>query len=484
MGVDFDPPTYSVPHALTQNVQDTSISFFFSHYAGTAFDPEARNGFNQLWQPMYRQATTQSPLQLATTAITVNIAMMWSFRGCDTWPARHLFTKAVAVASDNLRDPLHNSTDEMLMTILLLDLYDALALHYAPGHLNYGKHKLGALAMIEHRGLTNLATTQGRTLVRAVRHTLLPYLLASREPFPERLDHVFDHPLINGTKVSTLDCISVQLSRVQGRLWKLRLGDRLYKSFEDRRRCYAEIVAEAIRVENLFQDWKASITNSDWLPEYAPRELVVESIRNAGFYGTRCSIWMDLAIAGTWILYSIRHLLTLQVIRQCFADEPTLLNDTEQQELLPRTEKMAQDLADSICEAIPFYLGDTTTPKNPMYSASITFPYTFKRNREAGTRARFPSSYADHQIRAGASGGWMLFPQLVNLWRLAEPEDDAVAIILREGQLNWIKEQVKRLQKIFLFCEPVWFKRGAAKAVKPGAVWELEEQSVVPSSSG
>ena len=53
----------------------------------------------------------------------------------------------------------------------------------------------------------------------------------------------------------------------------------------------------------------------------------------------------------------------------------------------------------------------------------------------------------------------MLFPQLVTVWRFAEPEDDAVAIVLREGQLEWIKGQVRRLQRVFLFSEPVLFKR-------------------------
>ena len=65
----------SIPCSLRQDGLDASICFFFRHYAGTAFDPEAL-GFNQLWQPMYLRAATQSSLRLATAAVTVNIAMM------------------------------------------------------------------------------------------------------------------------------------------------------------------------------------------------------------------------------------------------------------------------------------------------------------------------------------------------------------------------------------------------------------------------
>lgn len=49
---DFDNFSPSIPRALTQALQDPSVCFFFRHYGGTAFDPEARNGFNQLWRPI------------------------------------------------------------------------------------------------------------------------------------------------------------------------------------------------------------------------------------------------------------------------------------------------------------------------------------------------------------------------------------------------------------------------------------------------
>ncbi|KAL9611139.1 MAG: hypothetical protein Q9167_004192 [Letrouitia subvulpina] len=457
--MEFNTSIHSIPYALKQNAQDASICFFFRHYGGTAFDPEARNGFNQLWQPMYLQASAQSSLRLATAAVTVNIAMMWCFQGCNTQLARSLFTKSVAAARETLHDPLQSLTDEILMTILIFDLYEALVLHYAPSPLDYGKHKHGALAIIEHRGFANLATSRGRALVGAVRHSLLPYMLSSRKPFPERSDYLFDHPSVNDTKASSLDLISVQLSRVQGRLWKLRLESHLDSSFEERRAGYEEIIADALEVEKLLLVWKASITDPNWLPEHVSRDSVRESIQDAGFYGTRCSVWVDLAFGGIWILFSIRYILTLQVIRQSFADEASLLKVPERQALLSEANKRVQDLVDFICETVPFYLGDNVTPKNPMHSMSINFPSKLQIDQETGMLTSIPSLRSNHHNRAAASGGWILFPHLVNLWRFAEPEDDAVPIILREGQLDWIKEQVKRLQKIFLFCEPVWFKR-------------------------
>ena len=457
--MDLNTSALSIPSTPSQNAQDASLCFFFRHYAGTAFDPEARDGFNQMWQPMYLQASARSSLRLATVAVTVNIAMMWSSRGYNSRPARSIFTQAVATAREALNDPLQILTDETLMTILIFDLYEALALHYAPDPLEYGKHKHGALAIIEHRGFAMLATPRGRALIAAIRHSLLPYLLSMRRPFPEQLEFLFDHPTINNTKASHLDLISARLSRVQSRLWTLRLGNRLDISFEERRTSYEEVIVEAFQIEEFLLAWEAGISEPDWLPEHVSRGSVLKSIQDAGFYGPRCSIWVDLDLGGIWNLFFIRYLLTLQVIRQSFADEPSLLDHPEQRTLLSKVNQSVQNLVDSICETIPFHLGDNINPKNPMHSTSINFPYTIKTDQRSNISTRIPSLKSSHHSRAAASGGWILFPQLVNVWRLGEPEDDSVPIVLREGQLDWIKQQVKRLQKIFLFCEPVWFKR-------------------------
>ncbi|KAI4099305.1 MAG: hypothetical protein L6R37_006017 [Teloschistes peruensis] len=408
---------------------------------------------------MYLQSSAQSALRLATAAVTVKVTMMWCSQGCDTQLVRSLFIQAVAATREALHDPIQSSTDEMLVTILLLDLYDAMVLHYGPGTLEYGKHKHGALAMIEHRSFANLETSEGRALIGAVRHSLLPYMLSSRKGLPEHSDYLFDHPSLNDTKASILDLISVQLSRVQSKLWRLRLEDGLNMDSKERLACYENIIAEALQIEGFLLNWNTSL-NSDWLPEYIWRDSVMESIQNAGFYGARCIIWPDLTIGSIWILFCMRYLLTLQIIRQCFADEASLLNHPEQETLLFRTNERSQDLFDFFCETIPFYLGDTTTPKNPMYSTSINFPYRVVTNETTGVHTRIPNSRSNHQKRAAASAGWILFPHLVDVWRLAEPEDDAVPMILREGQLDWIKGQVKRLQEIFLFRDPVWFKRG------------------------
>ena len=146
---------YSIPRNIGRHLDDVSICFFFRHYGGTTIDPESNSGFNQLWPQMFSRSPAQSSLRLATAAVATSIAALWSLPGCDALQAREAFGKAVSAARFALQDPHQCSTNELLMTILIFDLYDTLAMHCSCERSEYGKHKDGALAMVEDRGLAN-----------------------------------------------------------------------------------------------------------------------------------------------------------------------------------------------------------------------------------------------------------------------------------------------------------------------------------------
>ncbi|KIX02829.1 uncharacterized protein Z518_08772 [Rhinocladiella mackenziei CBS 650.93] len=454
--VPFNNSMSMIPGTVKQDPQEASICFFFRHYTGTIYDQQTHNGFTNMWQPLYLRSSAFSPLRTATAAVAVNVSMMWCFRGCDTRPARSLFTKAIAATREAINNPSQSDMDELLMTILVFDLYDSLVLHYVPDASPYGKHKEGALALVKHRGISNYATDMSRALANSTRHALLDYSLSTRVPIPSGVEKYFDHPSLTFSKATHLDMLSISITNAQTRLWNLRRESPLLKSFSERRKEYEEIIAEAMRLDELIMTWKRGITDQYWIPQYVDREEVAPTIREAGFYGNRCPVWVDLSFSESWNIYYKRRIFILQMIRQAFADMPCLLNDAKSQSVLAKANSTLQLLVDSLCESVPFYIGDIMSPTNPMYSHGINFPYKIITNSQTGVTTSIPDSKSSYRIRAAASGGWMIFPYLVTIWRLAEPEDDAVPFVLREGQLDWVKGQVKRLQTIFLFCDPVW----------------------------
>jgi hypothetical protein len=384
--------------------------------------------------------------------------MMWSFQGCDARPARKLFTKAIAATREAINNPTEKSMDELLMTILIFDLYDALVLHYvrnAP--TSYGKHKDGALALVKHRGLSNFTSLAGRALTNATRNGFLDYSLSQRTPMPAGSEEIFSHPAIGESRAAQLDVLTIETINTQARLWALRRDVTSTMTSAQRRKAFEDIIADAIRIDELFMAWKRGITCRDWLPLFVSRDDVPRSILTAGFYGTKCAVWNDLTGAEIYNQHASRRLFTLQMIRQSLADEPTLLADPKYRAYLAKANGAVQSLVDCICETVPFHLGDTVVPTNPVYSSEVALPCKIITDPSTGETRSVPDlEGSDFRMRAAASGGWMLFAHLVDIYRLAEPEDDAEPIVLRDGQLDWIKGQIKRLQTTFLYCDPLW----------------------------
>ncbi|OAL38334.1 hypothetical protein AYO20_02393 [Fonsecaea nubica] len=447
----------TIADSIKPDPQTASINFFFRYYTGTIYDPQLHNSLALIWQPLYLRSPENSPLRLATAAVTVNVAMMWNFRGCDARPARQLFTKALEATRKAIGHPTQSSMDELLMTILVFDLYDALLLHYVPGPSTYGKHNTGALALLKHRGHANYLTKVSQGLTNASRHALINHALTRRTTIPTESAQLFAHPSITDPLASQLDVLGMQSANTQARLWALRRQNSSTQTPGQRRKAFEEIIAEAIRIDDLFMEWKRNIPNPNWLPQFVPREDVAPSVVKAGFYGNRCAVWSDLTFAQVYNLHTTRRIYTLQMVRQALADEPALLTDSRYRAILAKANSTIQTLIDLVLETIPIHIGDTLVPTNPIHCSEVSYPCKTTRDPLTGEVTSVPDlEHSDFRMRAAAGGGWIIFPHLLEVYRFADPEDDAEPVILRPGQLEWIRAQMKRLQTIFLFCDPVW----------------------------
>ncbi|KIW47854.1 uncharacterized protein PV06_00511 [Exophiala oligosperma] len=450
-------PPIGFTFTLKPDSEEASTCFFFHHYTGTIYDENIHNGFAMMWQPLFLQAALDSPLRFVTTAFTVNITMMWCLKGCDTRPARRLMTKALTATRKAIQNPTPNKMDELLMTILIFDLYDSMVQHYIPVPVTSGKHKEGALALAQIRGRGNYDTPISAGLAKATRGTLLLHALRTRSRLMPGAENLFEDPSLPPTRASELELIVMQVVNLQARLWGIRRqGERQRQRNHD---VYEAIILEAIKLDDLLVEWRQSITDPSWLAQYVHRDDAPPSVRAAGFYGERCTVWPDLIFAEMSNFYNQSRLVNLQVIRQALADVPSLLATTENQRVLLTINATVQRLVDAVCDCVPFHLGSTTVVTNPLYSDEVEFPIKTTKHPTTGKVTTVPHHIPLYKSRAAASGGWTLFPYVCGVFRMAEPEDDAVPIDLREGQLEWIRGQVKRMQNTFLYCDPVWFKR-------------------------
>lgn len=454
----FESSPYLIPTPIQQDGCDAAVLFFFHHYVGQKTGSPTRLGFNQQWQPSYHKSIEDSSLRLATTAVGVNITMMWGLQGCDTQLPRSLFLRAVAATRQAVIDPVQSLSDELLMTILVFDLYDDILLHYRQGLHSHGTHKRGALALVNHRGALNYQSLQASHLLDTVRSSLLNYHLSRRLSFSPAEIHLFGRAETVSPPVGTLDMASMPLAQALGELWAYR-EKRYRRTPVQRREFYQQIITRATDVLKALENWSLFSIEPEFRAVHVPRESVLPSIVSAGMYGDQCAVWDNLTFGNIWNSFAIRNIYALQLIRQALADEPTLLLEAKYRTLLTDTDLKIQGFADQVLSSVPFHLGDTMVLTNPLESSRINYPFTFKINPVTGLNVRLPNPRSDHPAIASASAGWYLYPKIVTLYRLAEPEDDAVPFPFRQGQLEWIKGQVARLQRIFLFVDPPWFKR-------------------------
>jgi hypothetical protein len=123
-----DPPTSPPeidPHPRLHVLpQDRIFNFFFTFYILPVRDPLARRGFLENLAPIYHNANQNSSLMLSTMAVA---SSMFSIRMCqnpNTTHSRSYYLGAVKAMRDQVAEQKECAGDEVLIAVLLLQLYE------------------------------------------------------------------------------------------------------------------------------------------------------------------------------------------------------------------------------------------------------------------------------------------------------------------------------------------------------------------------
>jgi hypothetical protein len=154
-------------------------------------------------------------------------------------------------------------------------------------------------------------------------------------------------------------------------------------------------------------------------------------------------------------------MLLLQLIGRC----QTLLEKTGEEELILSTyiTTEIQSLIDSICDIIPFHLGNRVQPTTPDDELGIEYPLypgapDVFNSLSVGRAIPYirPEVLRREHIRiTSTAGGYFLLTTMLAILRAARPSAGAgphtpPQLILRPGQLQWIFGQLRRLQTLYL----------------------------------
>jgi len=431
----------------SRNVELESLSFFFSNYVNTPRDPSTNILIEHIL-PLYTSTSPYSPLALAINAVAINVTQMWMARYVDSYLAREAYGNAVTLLKSTLQDPSQCCSDSTIATVFLLDFYDSLNKRFTD-FVDTGTHQQGAVALLRHRGRDNFKTPLSQRLFTAMRSRHINYCLQSSQKVQLDPELLAEHTAILPS--AKLDLLNAQLSDL---CVFARGGHELAGMTEVE--FYQTIICRALELDGKLQTWRNSLPKS-WQPMSIPVSEIHPSIRAAGVYNDMCDVYSSLAVSHVNNASRSAHVEVLRFIALSMRE----LHDmgiSVDLELDSHVQRQIQEIVDRFCASVPYHLGNRI---------SQTFPNEHREYPHVPAELRRLANYVDpfgnpvemtmedHSRAAAAIGGWFILQPLTNFLRapaLLSPAATPGPLLsmLRNGQLEWIRDQTRRLQKIYL----------------------------------
>lgn len=417
---------------------DTAVPFFFQHYAGIGRSMGSARGFFEVLIPIYRSQPQHSALSLAVSAVASKVLGLWRH---DTRNFRsESYTQAVKCLRRTIADRSEWGKPETVLAVLALQLYENITAIYGLRTATRVHHD-GAMSLLPFVGShSHNITGAGVYPRRFILHTEISSAMRQERPLQSAAYSWASGYGLNLIPVpenpsSALDAIGASVAELQASYLQLTQYDTL---LSQRDVVLAECTAEAKRIDEQLLAWTQSVPDH-WYPlRLASGRDIDPSIRA---YQSVCEVYPYCQIANIWNLWRIQRLLLVKISLSSAST-----NSREQLEY----RHTLQELVDSICYSVPFYLGNRTKPSSiPDFTdPAIVFPsdYLTPADKSSNTQSNIPHSLDEHKRHLIAQGPWHLMSPLSRLLTLfSEYRGQQMATFLRPGQYEWICEQFLRV---------------------------------------
>lgn len=429
------------------------LAYFFTNYVNVPRE-NSTNIYLEHILPLYASTTAGSSLDLATTAVAINLTCMWHFDGPDCPAARLAYSRAVSALRKGIQDPNQIENDDLLASVFMLDFYDTLNRRFL-GIEDTGTHQKGAIALVQRRGTASFKSEQSKRLLTCVRNRYVTY------SFQKRQEVILDGGLderIASFPSETLDLFVAELANLNHSMDRRQDYDLGNRSCTDEILTYEELAHRAMKLERKLREWP-SIIPASWSPHRITNvDEIHPAIRSAGVYNDMCDVYTSLTVSHINNAYRTMYIGTCRFLLLCLSHiEP----ESHVHNLISRDyiyEKI-QSLVDLMCASMPFHLGSRTGPTLP--HEHVEYPKVPDHVRASTTYYdafgnQVQMTDRDHIRSAAAIGGWFVLMPALAVIRAYKAKKgvfspNASALVrLRPGQLDWIKLQLRRIREIHL----------------------------------
>lgn len=380
-----------IPPSLKEDPEAYALGFF-SSYANPPVEPDDRRDFLEYVGPQYMAAPPDSALKMATMAISSFLFIAWLNQRLDNPTSRSFYLKAISSMKDRIRQTEGCADNDVLTSVLLLQMYETLAGTVQRSHLP-NAHLNGALALIKHRGAKNFRDNIAQSLLFQVRSQLIDDAFRRGRPLSEEVSTWTKHPTgVSLPPTVTLDNINVDLANLEAVARQRAALPPFVQSELD----LHDILERARDIERQLVEWSSTLPPL-WLPvRVVGGECIPPTTKSAGLYQDFCHVYPSISITSTWNKQRISCIKVQSLIHEQFAQ---LTPSPENLSSRIECQNSIQQLADDICASIPFALGDKTKP-GAMGDRRVQYPHVPGQEVPSG-----------HYQMAPAMGGfWLLGP--------------------------------------------------------------------------
>lgn len=444
----------AVPRSPT--APDPDIAFFFEHYTGYGRSMKYARGFFEILAPIYGSQNHDSALSHAVSAMASLAFSLWRYGsyGVHDVQPRRLYSHAVISLREAITDHSQINKLETLLAVLALQWFENVVAIYGLRRPARTHHD-GAISLLSVTGtgtLTSMSTSANAR--NFVHHIEVASAMRRKKPVQRPASFYFgiDPKPGHSNPSVVLDNTGAAIAELQASAVKLHSSSTV-PQVERWWKAQAKSIDEQLLAwaRNVPPQWRPiSLTNSDFdasIPTYM---------------GV-CDSYPSCQIANLWNLWRIQRLLLVQFTLS--SSEPTSFHDQHPSESaeetvnsestyhLPAIKRTAQDLVDSICQSVPFYLGNRTLPSSMadftdpnilvLPSCCPSCPQTTSLN----SCQHDSTSSTQHRRHIIAQGPWHMMSPLSRLLTLFS-EDAVMASLLRPGQRQWIRTQFLRVMML------------------------------------
>lgn len=428
--------------------QDLAVPFFLTYVTDIGRSVESTRGFMEFVRPVLASENPGSALFTAVNAVAVKVWTMIGHNHVSDSLSTHLLCHALVRLLQATNNPEERARDATVLAALVLQMHDTLSAVSGQAKA-HGMHRDGALALLSQRDYSSHGSKYHAYLVGNLLHSRVSRSVRTSDALSSiELEWLKTEviPILPMNPSSLLDIIGVSIASLQ-------------RNFCDpssllcaRPSKLQELLQRVRRLNVQLQNWLESVP-----PLWYPRRMqstkdIAPSIET--YYGA-CDIYPSIQIANIWNTWRIYRLILEQakyrltkLISLSWDGASSAQNDMN----IGDTTREAQELVDSICHSVPFYLGNCTRPGIllNMENPHNKFPsyHDLYASDEAFLNYKMSDQYVsrfDHSCHVNLHGPLhiiSILSQFIGIF--ARERNSSETYFLREDQEHWIGGQLIR----------------------------------------